>query len=219
MRLTGIVSHGNGTGKTRLMTSVAEHWPGRFAAVKFTTVVKDGKFCPRDVAKTCACTQLHDDYSVIDDLPTLDVENTDTGRMLKAGLSPVRWCLARPATHAAAWAHLRELIPDDAELLTEGNTAMHVVPSDRLVFVVNPCVPRAAWKDDWKELAQRSSVIIVNEAPEAIGRRRPASEEQRQASLAEVQEATSGLPRVVARLEAPFADWAGPLVESLFDGR
>jgi hypothetical protein len=218
MRLVGIVSHGNGTGKTSLMTSVARHWPDRFAAVKFTTVVQDGKFCPRDVAKSCACTQLHDDYSVIDDLATLDVENTDTGRMLAAGLAPVRWCLAKPDTHAAAWEHLRELIPESTELLTEGNTAMHVVPSDRLVFVVNPRVPRAAWKPDWAELAQRSSVVIINEAPEALGRRRPASDEDCEAALAEVHEATPGLPRVVARFDAPFADWAGPLVESIFDG-
>jgi len=219
MRLVGVVSHGNGTGKTRLITSVAEHWPGRFAAVKFTTVVKDGKFCPKDVAKTCACTKLHDDFSIVDDLETLDMPNTDTGRMLSTGLDPVRWCLARPDTHGAAWEHLRELLPADAELLTEGNTAMHVVPSERLVFVVNPCVPRQAWKPDWKELAQRSAVVIVNEAPEALGRRRPASEEEREATLAELQEATPGLPRVIARFEAPFADWAGPLVESIFDGR
>ena len=219
MRLVGVVSHGNGTGKTRLLTSVAEHWPGRFSAVKFTTIFSDGKFCPRDVAKTCACTKLHEDYQVIDDLESLDQPNTDTGRMIAAGLAPVRWCLARPDTHGAAWKHLSTMIPEDAELLTEGNTAMHSVPSDRLVFVVNPRVPRAAWKDDWKALAERSSVVIVNDSVEAVGRRRPAGDEEAGRSLAEVQEATPGLPRVVARYDAAFADWAGPLVESIFDGR
>lgn len=218
MRLVGVVSHGNGTGKTRLLTSAAETWPGRFAAVKFTTIFSDGKFCPRDVAKTCACTKLHEDYQVIDDAETLDVPDTDTGRMIAAGFDPVRWCLARPDTHAAAWEHLRAMIPEDAELLTEGNTAMHVVPADRLLFVVNPRVPRAAWKDDWKTLAERSSVVIVNDSVEAVGRRRPASDEEAEASLAEVQEATPGLPRVVARYDAPLRDWAGPLVLSLFDG-
>ena len=50
---------------------------------------------------------------------------------------------------------------DLSMVITEGNTAMHVVPADRLVFVVNPRVPRAAWKEDWKTLAERSSVVIV----------------------------------------------------------
>ena len=141
------------------------------------------------------------------------------GTLGAAGLDPVRWCLARPDTHAAAWKHLRERLPDEAELLTEGNTAMHSVPANRLVFVVNPRVPRAAWKDDWKTLAERSSVVIVNDSVEAVGRRRPANDEEAEASLAEVQEATPGLPRVVARYDAPLGDWAGPLVLSLFDGR
>jgi hypothetical protein len=219
VRIVGVVSHGNGTGKTRLITSAARRWPGRFAAVKFTTIFSDGKFCPKDVARTCACTRLHDDYQVIRDQATLDVPDRDTGRLIAAGLDPVLWCLARPDTHASAWPHVREMLPPDAELLTEGNTAMQVVPADALLFVVNPCVPRAAWKADWKELAQRAAVVIVNEAPEALGRRRGASAEQREAALAEVEEATPETPRVVARLDEPLAEWAGPLVESILDGR
>ena len=201
------------------MTSAAEHWPGRFAAVKFTTIFSDGKFCPKDVAKTCACTRLHDDFQVIDDAETLDVPDRDTGRMLRAGLKPVLWSLARPDTHEKAWPHVRELLGEEVELLTEGNTAMGVVPADELVFVVNPRVPRAAWKPDWKELARRSRVVVVNDAPEALGRRRPASDEDCAAALAEVEEATAGTPRVVARYDAPLAEWAGPLLLSIFDGR
>ena len=219
MRIVGVVSHGNGTGKTRLLTSAAEHWPGRFAAVKFTTIFTDGKFCPKDVAKTCACTRLHDDFQVLADSASLDVEDRDTGRMLRAGLKPVLWALARPSTHEKAWPHVRELLGEDTELLTEGNTAMHVVPADALIFVVNPRVPRAAWKPDWKELAQRSRVVVVNDAPEALGRRRPASDEDFAAALAEVEEATAGTPRVVARLQEPLESWAGPLLMSILDGR
>jgi len=219
MRLIGVVSHGNGAGKTRFITNLLEAHPGRFAAVKFTTVFRDGQFCPKDAQRNCACTRLHDRYNVITDMETIAQENTDTGRITAAGATQVIWCLAREGAHLEGWEHVKELIPADAELVTEGNSAMLVVPSDVLVFLVNPCMQRRFWKSNWRPLAERADVIVVNEAPEAIGRRKPANDAERRAAMAEVQEAAPETPRIVARLDAPWGEWAGPLLEELAAGR
>jgi hypothetical protein len=215
MKLISVASHGNGAGKTRLLTSILEAWPGRFAALKFTTIFRDGQFCPKDTQRKCACSKLHGDFEVLTDDETIAQPGTDTGRMWEAGARPVAWCLAREGGHAAAWEHARELLPPDAEVLTEGNTALLTVPSDVLLFIVNPAAQRRFWKSNWKELAERAQVIIVNEAPEALGRRKPADDAERRTSLAEVHEAAPDAPRVVARLDAPFHEWAGPYLESL----
>ena len=218
MRLISVASPGNGSGKTRLIESIGRTWPGRFAAVKFTTVFRDGKFCPKDQQRQCACSRLHDEYNVITDAATIAQENTDTGRITAAGIAPVIWALARPGAHASAWAHVRELLPQDAEVLTEGNTALLSVASDVLLFVVNPCVPVKFWKSNWRELCARAQAVIVNEAPEAVGKRPVAPVETRPAILAEAQAAAPETPRIVARLDAPLRDWAGPFLEALIEG-
>jgi hypothetical protein len=215
VRIVSVASHGNGAGKTRLLTSILDAHPGRFAAVKFTTIFSDGQFCPKDAQRNCACSRLHDEFNVVADAETLAQEGTDTGRLWAAGAKPVLWCLAREGAHAAGWEHARSLLPAGAEVLTEGNTALAHVPSDVLVFVVNPAAPRQAWKKGWQELARRANAVVINECAEAVGRRRPAPAEERLASLREVEEAADGVPRIVARLESPWGDWAGPYLEHL----
>jgi hypothetical protein len=130
----------------------------------------------------------------------------------------VLWCLAREGHHAACWDHALELLGDEPELLTEGNTALLDVPADALLLVVNPCVPRSLWKPSWRPLAARAAAVIVNEAPEALGGRPSADPGERAAALAEVHEAAPATPRIVARLGAPLADWAGPYLEGLLAG-
>ena len=214
-KLIGVVSHGNGAGKTRFITSLLEAHPGRFSVVKFTTVYRDGEFCPKDAQKRCACSKLHDRFNVITDPAILAQENTDTGRITAAGARRVLWCLSREDAHAEAWTHVKELLADDEEILTEGNSALLVVPSDALIFIVNPCMPRKFWKPNWLPLAQKAAALVVNEAPEAIGKRTPAEAAERGASLAEVHAAAPEVPRIVARMEAPWGEWAGPMLEEL----
>jgi hypothetical protein len=218
VKLLSVVSHGNGSGKTRLLTSILEAHPGRFAAVKFTTVFRDGQFCPKDAQRQCACTQLHDTFNVITDEATIATPDTDTGRLHAAGGAPVIWCLSREGHHADGWDHVREFLRPEAEVLTEGNTAMLTLPSDGMIFVANPAAPRKSWKDNWKPLVEKADAIVLNESEVALGRRRPAGPEEREASLNEILEAASGTPRVVAQLESPFGEWAGPLLESLVHG-
>jgi hypothetical protein len=103
-------------------------------------------------------------------------------------------------------------------VLTEGNTAMTSIASEALVFIVNPAMPRKFWKANWRELAERSQALVVNEAHEALGRKPPAPTEERAAALAEVQAIAPSTPRIVARLQEPFREWAGPYLESLVDG-
>lgn len=215
MRIHAIVSHGNGAGKTLLLERLLEAWPDRFAAVKFTTVYRDGKFCPKDAQRRCACSKLHDEFNVVSDPETLGQPDTDTGRLVAAGATPVLWCLAREEAHGAAWSHVRDLLPPRADVLTEGNTAMLTIPSDTRLFVVNPCMPRRFWKPNWTELAPRAHAVIVNEAPEALGRRPSADGDEREAALAEVQAVTPDVPRIVARLGEPFREWGGPYLEEL----
>ncbi len=214
MRLLGIVSHGNGAGKTLFIERLLEAHPGRFAAVKFTTVFRDGN-CPKDAQRRCACTRLHEAFTVISDDQAIRTENTDTGRIARAGADPVIWCLCKPGEHAAGWAHVQELLPGDRELVTEGNSAMEVIPSDALIFLVNPAMPQKFWKSNWLALLQRSRAVVVNDAPGALGRRAAAAPEERRRALDAVHEAAPQTPRVVARLDEPWAAWAGDLLEEL----
>lgn len=233
MRLIGIVGHGNGAGKTLFLERLIAAFPGRFAALKFTTVFKDGN-CPKDAQRRCACTRLHESFTILtniggvslddsadsgpSDAETIGMPNTDTGRLVAAGADPVLWCLAKPGEHELAWEHLRELLPPGKDIVTEGNSALLVVPSDVLIFLVNPAMPRKFWKSNWLELAVRAHVVVVNDAPEAIGRRRPASAAEKREAMAEVHEAAPETPRVVARLEAPWEEWAGDLLSELVAG-
>jgi len=215
MRIVGVVGHGNGAGKTLLLERILQAWPGRFAAAKFTTIFRDGQFCPRDQRRRCACSRLHGEHEVVADPAIVGQENTDTGRLLRAGARRVLWCLAREGHHEACWQDAREILAGEPELLTEGNTALLSIPADALLFIVNPCVPRSSWKPNWRPLAERAAAVLVNEAPEALGARPAADEDERAAALAEVQEAAPSTPRIVARLEAPLSEWGGPLLESL----
>jgi hypothetical protein len=217
MRLVGIVGHGNGTGKTLFLQRLLEAHPARFCAVKFTTVFKDGN-CPKDAQRLCACTKLHDEFTILTDEATIAQPDTDTGRLVAAGAGPVIWCLSKPGHHAEAWEHVRPLLPRDRDVVTEGNSALLEIPSDALVFLVNPTVPRKFWKSNWRELAARSCAVVVNDAPEALGRRRPATPEERKAAMVEVQDAAPAAPRIVARLQEPWSEWAGDFLEDVVAG-
>jgi len=208
MRIVSVASHGNGAGKTRFLESLLAAHPGRFHAVKFTTIFATGQFCPKDAQKRCACTRLHDRFEVIADPATIEQPGTDTGRLARSGAVRVLWCLAREGAHAEGWEHVKELLPQDAEVVTEGNTALLSVRSDVLLFLVNPSMPRRFWKSNWRPLAERADVVVVNDAPEAIGRRKPAPSEDRAAALREVLDAAPRALRVDARLTEPWSAWA-----------
>jgi hypothetical protein len=179
--------------------------------VKFTTIFSTGQFCPKDAQKRCACTRLHDRFEVISDLETIEQADTDTGRIARAGALQVLWCLAREGAHAEAWEHVKELVPADSEIVTEGNTALLSIPTDALIFLVNPSMPRRYWKSNWKPLAERAHAVVVNDAPQAIGRRKPAPPEERAASLAEVLAAAPLALRVTGHLDTPWHAWGSPL--------
>jgi hypothetical protein len=219
VRLIGVVSHGNGAGKTLFIERLLQAHPARFACVKFTTVFKDGQFCPKDAQKRCACSRLHGDaFHVITDAKTIAQDDTDTGRITAAGASPVVWCLARPGAHVEAWQHAREFLREDAEVVTEGNTALEHVRADAIVFLANPSMPRKFWKPNWLPLAHRADAIVINDAPQALGRRAPASDDERRASLREVEEANPEAPRIVARMDEAWDAWAGDLLEQIVAG-
>ena len=102
--------------------------------------------------------------------------------------------------------------------MTEGNTALEHVKADAIVFLANPSMPRKFWKPNWLTLAQRADAIVINDAPSALGRRAPASDEERRASLREVEEANPEAPRIVARMDEPWDAWAGDLLEEIVAG-
>src|SRR5262249_36772235 len=124
--------------------------------------------------RACACRELHGRFTVITDPVTLATEETDTGRLVRAGASAVLWCLAVPGAHRQAWEHIQtDLLAPATSLLTEGNTIVPVLEPDLLVMVMSPRLQRSRWKPDAWALASRADLVIINSYQsdrEAIGR-------------------------------------------------
>ncbi len=209
MRIVSIAAPGNGSGKTHVLTACLRAHPGRFAAVKFTTVFRDGANCPR-TATACACRSLHGRFTVVTDASVLGMPDTDTGRLTGAGARRVLWCLARPDAHAEAWGHIRQdLIPGEELVLTEGNTAIPVLKPDLLIFVASPAVDRGRWKPDAEKLIRDADHVIVNphggdEAAasalaDALGRHR------------------GGVRPPIVDVSQPMASWEAPALRRALD--
>jgi hypothetical protein len=197
--IVSIAAPGNGSGKTMTLAAILQAFPGRFSVVKFTTVFKDGVNCPR-TEKACACRSLHGRYTVVTDPGVIAMEDTDTGRLVRAGGSPVLWCLALAGAHDEAWDHIRrDLLPAGASVLTEGNTVVPILAPDLLVMVASPRLPKDRWKPDAHDLMRRADVVVVNRhgcSPESI------------AALAdEITAVRGGRPPAVEDVVLPLASW------------
>ena len=202
MRILSVAAPGNGSGKTLTLAAILAAWPGRFDTVKFTTVFKDGVNCPR-TQRACACRELHGRFTVITDPGILATEQTDTGRLTRAGARSVLWCLTQADAHAEAWMHLREeLLAGVDLLLTEGNSIIPILSPDLLVVVMSPVTPRERWKPDTWPLVARAHVVIIN------------SHRSDQAGIerlaAEVSAARGGSIPSVEDVSRPLAEWNGP---------
>ena len=200
MRILSVTAPGNGSGKTTALAAILGGFPGRLTAVKFTTVFRDGVNCPR-TEKSCACGELHSDFTVVTDPAKLEAEDTDTGRLARAGARAVIWCLARPGAHAAAWAHVKTMLPPGrGEVLTEGNSVVPALAPDLLMMVMSPKLPREKWKTDAWTLARRADVVIVN--PHECGAQEVGG------LVAEVARELGGRTPVVADVSRPLEEWA-----------
>ena len=199
MRVISIAASGNGSGKTLTLAAILKAHPGRLDAVKFTTVFKDGVHCPR-TERACACRSLHGRYTVVTDPAVLAMEETDTGRLSRAGARSVLWCLAQPGAHREAWDHLRrELLDPGGDAITEGNSAVPILAPDLLVTVLSPRLDRGRWKPDAWELVRRSDLVIIN----SYG----ASEAQIEALDREVAREASDARAAVEDVSFPLESW------------
>lgn len=202
MKIVSVAAPGNGSGKTLTLAAILSAWPQRFDAVKFTTVFKDGVNCPR-TERACACRELHGRFTVITDPVVLATEQTDTGRLTRAGARSVLWCLMQTGAHAEAWRHLQdELLTESSLLLTEGNTIIPHLKPDLLVMVMSPATPRERWKPDTWSLVARADVVIVN----SHGRERA----QAEPLAAEVAAARHGERPPIEDVTRPLAAWSSP---------
>lgn len=165
----------NGSGKTTLACRIIEAYPGRWQAVKVSTVYYDGN-CPVPEDGTpdeCACRSLRGGpWVVVEDRERLAEADTDTGKLITAGADPVGWGLSRPNAHALVWKVLEDRTLDPAKpLITEGNQIAAVLGAELddlgLIVVLNP-IMRRRWKDDAWELAAHADFVVVN--PNAFDR-------------------------------------------------
>ena len=202
MRIVSVAAPGNGSGKTLTAAAILGAFPGRFRAVKFTTVCKDGVNCPR-TEKACACRELHGRFTVVTDPVMLATEDTDTGRLARAGAKSVLWCLTQADAHREAWDHLRgDLLSASDDLVTEGNSVIPVLDPDLLVMVMSPRLDRARWKPDTWDLLRKAQIVILNTY---------AASDRDLARLGdEVAEARGGSRPAVEDVSAPLASWHDP---------
>ena len=204
MKILSVAAPGNGSGKTLTLAAILSAWPGRFDTVKFTTVFKDGVNCPR-TERACACRELHGRFTVVTDPVVLATEDTDTGRLTRAGAHSVLWCLTQAGAHAEAWQHLRDNLLAAAELLlTEGNSIIPFLAPDLLVMVMSPMTPRERWKSDTWPLVSRAHVVIINSHESGPSEIEPLA--------AEVAAVRGGQRPLVEDVSRPLAAWSGSLL-------
>ena len=204
MRIISVAAPGNGSGKTLVLSAVLGAFPGLLAAVKFTTVFKDGVNCPR-TEKACACRELHGRFTVVTDPDMLAMEDTDTGRLTRAGARSVLWCLSMAGAHHEAWEHLRaDLLSDRDDIITEGNTIIPVIQPDLLLMVMSPHVPRPRWKPDAWDLARRADLVVINAYA--------ASDSEIDTLAAELALQRGGRRPAVEDVSRPLVSWKEPSV-------
>jgi len=212
-----VVSPGNESGKTRLASTILAAFPGRFTAMKVSTVYRDGEMCPKS-DNVCACRELHGAFTVITDTARLHEEGTDTGRLARAGASRVLWCLAKPSAHESLWSHLAsELLGAEEAVVSEGNKIAGVCSPRRVVVVARADVARERWKKDIWDLARIADLVVVNAPGEVRGggtSSRPAEAE----SLAGEFRAATKAPVIVEDVARPLGEWSSSVLFRLAEG-
>jgi hypothetical protein len=167
MKVVSVTAPCNGSGKTSLILSILQTFPGVFSAVKFTTIYREEQFCPVGDHE-CACRKLQGQYLICSDSEVLSQPNTDTGKIWRAGAKQTLWCVSRLEGYPDM---VRDLLTrhlnSHTHLLMEGNTVVrHLAPDIRL-FIVNPFLPPTWWKGDVASLLEEADVVIVNPFPTA----------------------------------------------------
>ena len=162
MKIVSVTSPCNGSGKTSLLCSILESFPGRFAALKCSTIYSEETFCPSSGGE-CACRQLDGEYAVITDPAILLTPDTDTARLARAGARQTLWCVARPSGFQELWETLRARYLDaDLALLCEGNTLAEWIHPDFSIFVAQPGRPMEIWKRHSARLLLSADRVIIN---------------------------------------------------------
>jgi hypothetical protein len=162
MKIVSVAAPCNGSGKTSLILTILNTFPGVFSAAKFTTIYSQEQFCPVG-DDLCACHRLEGQYSICTNPEVLSQPNTDTGKIWRVGVKQIFWCVARQEGYPEM---LKELsashLKDSTPLLMEGSTIVQYLPPDLSLFVVNPSLPTGWWKKDSEEFLERSDFLILN---------------------------------------------------------
>lgn len=212
-RVLSIASPGNGSGKTRLAVTLLQAHPGLFSAVKFTTVYRDGQNCPK-TETACACRALHGMFTIISDPAIIGQEETDTGRLSRAGAVRTLWGLAIPSALSRLWEHLTsEVLRQGERVISEGNRIVPVVSPDVLVMVVGPDVPRGRWKSDTWDLIARADLVVINDHAPAAGAIVPSI-----ASLEREIRGRTRAPVIVQDAALPLERWSDGTLARLASG-
>jgi hypothetical protein len=162
MKVISVAAPCNGSGKTSLIMAIARTFPGVFSAAKFTTIYREEQFCPVG-DHDCACHHLQGQYLICTDPQVLAQPNTDTGKISRAGVRQMYWCISKPEGYPDMLNEFsKRHLNGDTPLLIEGNTiAQFLVPQLRL-FLVNPWLPVSWWKKHTDEFLEKSDLIVLN---------------------------------------------------------
>lgn len=162
MKVISVAAPCNGSGKTSLIVSIARTFPEVFSAAKFTTIYREEQFCPVG-DHDCACHRLQGQYLICTDPQVLAQPNTDTGKISRAGVRQMYWCISKPEGYSEMLEEFsRCYLNSDTPLLIEGNTVTQFLATHLRLFLVNPWLPVAWWKQHSEELLEKSDFIVLN---------------------------------------------------------
>ncbi len=126
---------GRNVGKTEFACALIRRLASRrdVVGVKITTIREEGGACPRGGAGCGVCASLQGAYLVTEE--TDPASGKDTARMLKAGASRVLWLRVCHANLEEGVRALMDLLPGDAPIVCESNSAREVIKPGYFVII------------------------------------------------------------------------------------
>lgn len=162
MKVISVAAPCNGSGKTSLILRIARTFPGVFSAAKFTTIYREEQFCPVG-DHDCACHHLQGQYLICTDPQVLAQPNTDTGKISRAGVRHMYWCISKPEGYLEMLSEFsKRYLSGETPLLIEGNTVTQFLIPQLRLFLVNPWLPVSCWKEHSDEFLAKSDLIVLN---------------------------------------------------------
>lgn len=163
-----IGSSGRNSGKTTLAVEFIHQWKDKVpvTALKVTTIEKrDGK-CPRGGQGCGVCTNIHENFQLIEEKNTNS--NKDTSLLLSSGAERVFWLKVLKTHVCEGIKSFLSIIPKDALIICESNSLRKTVKPG--VFIMLKNSKDVSIKKSAREVMDKADLILEGDFLENVNK-------------------------------------------------